>query len=150
MGAAGSKGEPTRPNAGAVLSTVETTESIEGEEQEEEVHVDWGPVAVVMTAAGTNIDIAVYSLEWCLYALYFGLAYGWSGAWCGFAQMVGDLLGAGVLALSTMACLRRIASQCRCDGGASCCKCIAPCGWSSGLRPAHRLSWPACCSATAR
>ena len=107
MGAAGSKGEPTRPNAGAVPSTVEATETIE----EEEVHVDWGPVAVVMTAAGTNINIAVYSLEWCLYALYFLLAYGWSGAWCGFAQMVGDLLGAGVLALSTMACVRRIASQ---------------------------------------
>ena len=60
------------------------------------------PVTAVMCAAFANI--CVYAVEWCLYALYFRLKYGWSGAWCGFAQMIGDLLGATVLAISTTRC----------------------------------------------
>ena len=36
------------------------------------------PVTAVMCAAFANI--CVYAVEWCLYALYFRLKYGWSGA----------------------------------------------------------------------
>jgi len=57
--------------------------------------------AVVMGAAFVNIF--VYGVEWCLYALYFHLEYGWSGAWCGLAQMAGDLIAASVLGASTVA-----------------------------------------------
>ena len=68
------------------------------------------PVFVVMLAAFANI--CVYAVEWCLYALYFRLEYGWSGAWCGFAQMLGDLLGAAVLGISTMGCVVSAAQRC--------------------------------------
>ena len=44
------------------------------------------PVAMIMICAFANIF--TYGVEWCLYALYFRVQYGWSGAWCGFAQMV--------------------------------------------------------------
>ena len=67
------------------------------------------PVAVVMLAVYTNI--CTYAVEWCLYAIYFRLQYGWSGAWCGFAQMIGDLLGAGCLTLSTMACISNMTAK---------------------------------------
>jgi len=63
-----------------------------------------------MLAVFTNI--LAYTVEWCLYALYFRLEYGWSGSWCGFAQMVGDLLGGCVLGLSTMACVQSSAKRC--------------------------------------
>ena len=58
----------------------------------------YAPVVVILSAVFGNI--LTYAVEWCLYAIYFRLRYGWSGAWCGFAQMIGDLLGASVLAAS--------------------------------------------------
>lgn len=72
------------------------------------------PVGVVMIAVFANI--CAYGVEWCLYALYFRLEYGWSGAWCGFAQMVGDLLGASVLGLSTTAYAARASRLCTLPG----------------------------------
>jgi hypothetical protein len=99
-------------------------------------------IAVVMLAAATNICVCQWShstvslcarlftsvsssasklwltcadgVEWCLYAIYFRLQYGWSGSWCGFAQMVGDLLAGGVLGVSTLPCItNRASSQAR-------------------------------------
>lgn len=87
-------------------------------------------VAVVMAAAFTNI--CVYGVEWCLYALYFRRQYGWSGAWCGFAQMVGDLIAAAVLGVSTMACLATAVTA----GGC----CALPRWLSAGLRPPFSLA----------
>ena len=57
--------------------------------------------AVVVILIAVFMNISVYGVEWCLYALYFRFTYGWSGTWCGLAQMVGDLLGAAILAGST-------------------------------------------------
>ncbi|CAE8691404.1 unnamed protein product [Polarella glacialis] len=100
-------------------SSKDTQTRPEGEGKDEEsVRVAGAPVAVVMIAAFTNIT--VYAVEWCLYAIYFRLEFGWSGAWCGFAQMVGDLLGAGVLTISTMACVHHSASRCRCGSTPFC------------------------------
>ena len=65
------------------------------------------PIAVILISAFTNI--AVYGVEWCLYAIYFRSVFGWSGAAIGAAQMAGDLLGGLVLALSTMSCVTRAA-----------------------------------------
>jgi hypothetical protein len=61
------------------------------------------PVVVIIVASCTNI--AVYGVEWCLYALYFRERYNWGGAWSGFAQMIGDIIGATVLGLSTASCV---------------------------------------------
>ena len=68
------------------------------------------PTLVIMLA-GVFANICTYAVEWCLYALYFRLQYGWSGSWTGFAQMIGDLLGGTVLGLSTMACVTRRAGR---------------------------------------
>lgn len=73
-----------------------------------EAYYRW-PVAVVMVAVFSNI--CIYGVEWCLYALYFRIQYGWSGAWCGFAQMIGDLIGGAVLGLSTMSCVTHRAAR---------------------------------------
>eukprot|EP00928_Gymnodinium_smaydae_P044912 TRINITY_DN29980_c0_g1_i1.p1 TRINITY_DN29980_c0_g1~~TRINITY_DN29980_c0_g1_i1.p1 ORF type:complete len:524 (+),score=34.92 TRINITY_DN29980_c0_g1_i1:210-1781(+) len=85
----------------------EPISSVEGnviEQSRTFAYYGW-PVVLTMVATFTNI--CVYAVEWCLYALYFRLQHGWSGAWCGFAQMIGDLLGASVLGLSTMTCFKR-------------------------------------------
>jgi len=68
------------------------------------------PIVVVMLAIFANI--LTYGVEWCMYALYFRLRYGWSGTWLGFAQMVGDLVGAGVILLTSTSWVRnRCSSQ---------------------------------------
>mmetsp|Transcript_45546 Transcript_45546/g.90905 ORF Transcript_45546/g.90905 Transcript_45546/m.90905 type:complete len:217 (-) Transcript_45546:293-943(-) len=56
-------------------------------------------------------NIMIYAVEWCLYALYFRLLFDWSGTWTGFAQMLGDLLAAAVLAISTMDCVATAAQR---------------------------------------
>lgn len=90
----GEKGTGGKKDSGAAAV-------VEAADQAAALHADnAAAVAVVMACAFANIF--TYGVEWSLYALYFRLQYGWSGAWCGFAQMVGDLLGAGVLGISTM------------------------------------------------
>lgn len=67
------------------------------------------PLSVLMVAAYTNI--CVYAVEWNLYALYFRIEHDWSGTWCGFCQMISELIGAAVLGASTMTC---VATGARC------------------------------------
>lgn len=57
------------------------------------------PVSVVWLSGGFNI--AAYITEWALFAVYFTDAYAWSSTLTGAAQMAGDLLAAGILALTT-------------------------------------------------
>ena len=71
----------------------------------------WLPISVILVATFTNI--AVYGVEWCLYAIYFRSVFGWSGAAIGAAQMAGDLLGGLVLAGSTLDCTTRAVSGLR-------------------------------------
>ena len=71
----------------------------------------WLPISVILVATFTNI--AVYGVEWCLYAIYFRSVFGWSGAAIGAAQMAGDLLGGLVLAGSTLDCTTRAISGLR-------------------------------------
>ena len=73
-------------------------------------------LATVFVLGTVFTNIGVYGVEWCLYALYFRLEHGWSGAWCGFAQMVGDLLGAAVLGISTMERTSEALGSCQLPG----------------------------------
>lgn len=57
-----------------------------------------------MCIFASSCNLYVYALEWTLYAVYFREVHHWSGIWTGFAQMLGDLIAAGILALSALRC----------------------------------------------
>ena len=106
------KSIPTIPTT--IPTTTNDNNKSSSATREKDVVLPHAAVFVVMLTVFTNI--CTYAVEWCLYALYFRLEYGWSGAWCGFAQMVGDLLGAGVLTISTMKCAQRACGTHNKDG----------------------------------
>eukprot|EP00747_Dinoflagellata_sp_TGD_P214991 gnl/TRDRNA2_/TRDRNA2_87768_c0_seq1.p1 gnl/TRDRNA2_/TRDRNA2_87768_c0~~gnl/TRDRNA2_/TRDRNA2_87768_c0_seq1.p1 ORF type:complete len:484 (-),score=74.43 gnl/TRDRNA2_/TRDRNA2_87768_c0_seq1:19-1470(-) len=60
------------------------------------------PVSLVLICDGLNIFS--YVTEWALFAVYFKQVFDWSSTLTGAAQMTGDVLAAGILALSTTKC----------------------------------------------
>ena len=106
--------EPTHPGAEVTGSPADTArappETTAAAGDEGRTSLLLAPTLTIMLA-GVFSNICTYAVEWCLYALYFRLQYGWSGSWTGFAQMIGDLLGGTVLGLSTMACVTKRAGQ---------------------------------------
>jgi hypothetical protein len=60
------------------------------------------PVSLVLLCDGLNIFS--YVTEWSLFAIYYKTVFNWSSTLTGAAQMAGDLLAAGILALSTTKC----------------------------------------------
>jgi hypothetical protein len=57
------------------------------------------PVSIIWLCDGANIFI--YICEWSLFAVYFSQRFDWSSTLTGAAQSAGDLLAAGILALTT-------------------------------------------------
>ena len=60
------------------------------------------PVSLVLLCDGLNIF--AYVTEWALFSLYYKQVFNWSSTLTGAAQMAGDLLAAGILALTTTQC----------------------------------------------
>ena len=64
------------------------------------------PVSLVLLCDGLNVG--AYVTEWALFAVYFKQVHDWSSTLTGAAQMAGDLLAAGILALTTTTAWSRL------------------------------------------
>eukprot|EP01043_Picozoa_sp_COSAG02_P026456 COSAG02_NODE_1525_length_12107_cov_333.322618_5_plen_576_part_00 len=59
--------------------------------------LDYWPVVFILAAHSVNV--ASYTVEWSLFAVFFREEFGWSSSWTGVAQSTGDLLAAAFLLL---------------------------------------------------
>ena len=61
------------------------------------ITLDYWPLVFVLAAHSVNV--ASYTVEWSLFAVFFREEFGWSSSWTGVAQSSGDLLAAAFLLL---------------------------------------------------